>query len=407
MILRYMAVQLLAIFIFFSLSFADVCNDADCAQEAIDYACLSVAAYHVHDNKTKQEEEVCDGYKLVDSWVVADSDVTWYNASLKLSGLKFGIYSKSSSVKPSIKQIIAFAGTDFEHFDVDLLRDFITDIYQYLYYSAGISVQYRAALEFVEEYKKDHSNIVLTGHSLGGGVATYVSYKTNNTPAYVFNPARVSHVLSPLASGVKAYISLNSNSTSPACDLISTTMNWGYIKFAKEFFVPIDAELTTSIFPAFNVLPLHSKDNLLTGLYDLLPEPEQPPSPPQPIYPTPIKPIIATNSPATSSPGGDAMLQNVQYGTPNGTFSMTICKKNLEGCEETWTYDCGSECRFDSDGSKTITYTPSSDKQLGYYEWWVTDQTTGDESNKGFYFIGDNASPEPWYGYYGNPSCDL
>ena len=77
------------------------------------------------------------------------------------------------------KQVLSFAGTDS-------LIDVAVDIAQVL---GGMPTQYRQALNVTETVRAEHGdNLILTGHSLGGGLAAYSSVVTHLF-AYTVNPA--------------------------------------------------------------------------------------------------------------------------------------------------------------------------------------------------------------------------
>lgn len=80
--------------------------------------------------------------------------------------------------------IVAFRGTELTDWG-----DIKTDVDSFL---GGKPEQYQGAINFVEQLQKDGlqgvTNIKLTGHSLGGGLASYVAIH-NGLPAAVFNAA--------------------------------------------------------------------------------------------------------------------------------------------------------------------------------------------------------------------------
>ena len=80
--------------------------------------------------------------------------------------------------------IVSFRGTNPSLFSVDHVLDMVTNIDQ----TYMVSFQYRQAIEYANQVKEDNpeSNIVLTGHSLGGGLASYAGIMTG-TPSVVFN----------------------------------------------------------------------------------------------------------------------------------------------------------------------------------------------------------------------------
>ncbi|HAH05106.1 MAG TPA: hypothetical protein DCM05_01050 [Elusimicrobia bacterium] len=74
--------------------------------------------------------------------------------------------------------VVAFRGTDE-------LRDWLrADIPQPIL----LPKQYRQGLAFADEMKERHGDVVLTGHSLGGGIAQYAAMRLG-LEAHTFNPA--------------------------------------------------------------------------------------------------------------------------------------------------------------------------------------------------------------------------
>lgn len=93
------------------------------------------------------------------------------------SGFKAAVYRKDSG-----EHALAFCGSERE------ARDWLTNLGQGLGMDTS---QYRQASAFASECKVQFGDsLVLTGHSLGGGLAAIAS-ATTNTPAVTFNPAGV------------------------------------------------------------------------------------------------------------------------------------------------------------------------------------------------------------------------
>jgi len=129
------------------------------------YAQLSGNAYRVgaEENPLVKGDMVGD-YKVVDT-IDSESD----------SGLKAALY-----VDKSGNHVLAFAGTES-------LVDWKTNLLQGL----GIqTAQYTDAIALAQGYKADFGSITLTGHSLGGGLASAAAIHTNSR-AVVFNAAGV------------------------------------------------------------------------------------------------------------------------------------------------------------------------------------------------------------------------
>lgn len=92
------------------------------------------------------------------------------------SNLQYDIWEN----KNSNTTVIAFKGTD------EKIDWFTGNL------GAGISIQYKSAKKHVRKYIKKHRKrtIILTGHSLGGGLAISVSlWLPNKLKAVVFNPS--------------------------------------------------------------------------------------------------------------------------------------------------------------------------------------------------------------------------
>jgi len=81
--------------------------------------------------------------------------------------------------------VVTVAGTDMWS-----LRDWVTNALQALSLSPlGVPRQYREALDLVERVRGEFGdNVVVTGHSLGGAIATYSGMRTG-TPVVSFNAA--------------------------------------------------------------------------------------------------------------------------------------------------------------------------------------------------------------------------
>ncbi len=102
------------------------------------------------------------------------------------SGLRAGLYTNADGAV-----VLAFKGTDIKNSVGTLARDARADVVQ----GAGFpSAQYAHAVELTRRaYSAYGENLVLTGHSLGGGLAAQATLAvgTGNIPAVVFNNAAV------------------------------------------------------------------------------------------------------------------------------------------------------------------------------------------------------------------------
>ncbi len=110
-----------------------------------------------------------DSYRFPDgaTWTISDSFRT------RITGFK-AVLAQGNG-----KKVLSFAGTDS-------LVDVAVDIAQVL---GGLPTQYRQALLLTQAMRSTQGdNLMLTGHSLGGGLASYCSVITHLT-TYTVNPA--------------------------------------------------------------------------------------------------------------------------------------------------------------------------------------------------------------------------
>ena len=77
--------------------------------------------------------------------------------------------------------IVAFAGTEFE------INDILTDVSQFLGY---VGEQYSSLMQILDIAQNYLGEIFVTGHSLGGGLASLFGTK-NKLKTYTFNPAGI------------------------------------------------------------------------------------------------------------------------------------------------------------------------------------------------------------------------
>lgn len=139
-------------------------------QLAIDCLLISDYCYKKKDSNAE----------LPEGWKEATEDINiekerWENES----GFKASLYYNE---KENI-YILAFAGTEN-------LKDWVTDIRQGVGLDDGKRGQYRKAVELARklQHKIKKENLVITGHSLGGGLASIASAVTGSN-AYTFNAA--------------------------------------------------------------------------------------------------------------------------------------------------------------------------------------------------------------------------
>ena len=163
--------------------------DADMATRVMDYALLSQAVYKA------------PFHKPVGEWTMLDADFncpaginltslacSWRSAKLKAEGDRHGFSGQAYLSENTKSIVIAFRGTDDWR---DLLADYGNA------YLNGEPAQYYDALKFarllmeaVDKARLGYK-IIMTGHSLGGGLASYASIKLNrpSVSAVVFNAA--------------------------------------------------------------------------------------------------------------------------------------------------------------------------------------------------------------------------
>lgn len=111
-------------------------------------------------------------YRFADGgiWSVLD------HRANRLSGFKAIIIKPESQTRNVT--VLAFAGTDS-------LTDVLVDIKQLF---GGLPTQYTQAVRLAIESQGNYSNLHLSGHSLGGGLAAYASVRTGLS-ASTINPA--------------------------------------------------------------------------------------------------------------------------------------------------------------------------------------------------------------------------
>lgn len=118
------------------------------------------------------------------------------------SGFKAAVFTD-----PQGNHVVAFAGTDTKN-KVDLLKDAVTDVGQGL--GVPFSGQYRQAVDLARQANQAYGGkVVMTGHSLGGGLAATAAMATGHS-AVTFNAAGVhndtllSVGLNPLSTKLQA-----------------------------------------------------------------------------------------------------------------------------------------------------------------------------------------------------------
>ena len=106
-------------------------------------------------------------------------------------------------IKPDGSAIVSYRGTDIDRPD-DIMADMVisaglykTDVLQYVTLPSGAYkflpagfTRFNLAQQKYEEVSNKYTKVSVTGHSLGGTQAKYIS-RINNVPAHVFNPGSV------------------------------------------------------------------------------------------------------------------------------------------------------------------------------------------------------------------------
>lgn len=133
---------------------------------------LAAAVYDAGCVQSGRWQRVCDATTAgIPAGATADS------APDRTSGFKAAVFRSDDGM-----HAVAFCGSELEP------RDWLTNLGQGL----GLDTsQYRQAAAFAAECKVQFGEkLVLTGHSLGGGLAA-IAAATTNTPCVTFNPAGV------------------------------------------------------------------------------------------------------------------------------------------------------------------------------------------------------------------------
>ena len=156
---------------------------AQFARDVMDYALLSDAVYG--DKSVPNWEKVDQGNCPIDLGLLSCSlESAKTGTERKLYGFNAQAYQNKNAGDKRL--VITFRGTDG-------IMDFLAD-YGNAYLN-GIPKQYQEALDFtqplIEKYANAGFKIILTGHSLGGGLASYAAIRFNQpaVSAVVFNAA--------------------------------------------------------------------------------------------------------------------------------------------------------------------------------------------------------------------------
>ncbi len=138
------------------------------AREAADYALMAFCSYDNRHERGKQKERKFF-YHLPKNLRIKK------RFSYK-SGLQAVLFERRGGDKGVQERIVAFRGTD--------------QAADWLHGNLG-ETQYREALALARKLKAAHpkTKFSVTGHSLGGGLALYVSYYLKKTDTYLFMPS--------------------------------------------------------------------------------------------------------------------------------------------------------------------------------------------------------------------------
>lgn len=382
----YLAIIYLTIMLDTKLYAAEIC-DLQCANDAMPYALASSAIYGNNNTNNFNLIKIEDFGAGCSFW----QNITPFKSCI-LSGFKSGLYSNDSGYA-----ILAFQGT--EKISV---ADWETN------YKAATGIlpkQYQQANDLTSYYKKIYGDkLILTGHSLGGGLAVYAALK-NNLKAYAFNPAPIDAGLinEPKSEKIKIYRLRNSkvseiltyldwaNLLSTKYDIdFRTPSEYGTLITVQAFDIPGDPVKVSS----FDPINLHQMVNMVTALSMINDDNKE--------YGYKYKLEYRTSQfPATTTPAGTTFYQYATGFTPNGKGIFYI---KHEDSSQVDSFDFS----FDSSGDKEFIYQPPANKPYGTYLWWVKDISTGysTENDPVFYTIIQPNNPAYVLGYEGGETID-
>ncbi len=256
--------------------------------------------------------------------------------------------------------------------------------------------QYKQAAYAAETVKSKYStSAILTGHSLGGGLATWAAHK-EGLKAYIFNTARINEKFqaqlgnNPECS-IKSYIAY---SASIGRELVSSAGE--KTSLTTDYLVPIHDSM--DFFNYKNILDIHKIKFINAALIFYAKNGEDATPPPPSSVPG------AWQENYISSPGGSPIIQSVWGLTPGGTATLKVQYTEV-GTTETIAINANE---IDSNGHWSVSYSPTASKPIGHYQWWVIDNATNKETNKITYQIVRPyvEGETPWYGNYGDEIVD-
>lgn len=365
---------IVSILLFSSIGYgASICDKETCASRAEPYATLSVAAYYTGSQVT--------GWTIIQNWSWFEDvcrrfwDPLFPDRVCPIGGFHATLYKKNGEDK----YVLAFRGTEVSEY-----LDFISDLFQFV---TSVDLQYLYAAEItkylLETSTFNRNNLTLTGHSLGGGLATVAALK-NGMKAYIFNPARIGWAGIPLINAHPGTLIESYSTYDPVSGKTDPVSALGRQEIDNQilYYVPIPSAHSS------RKDGLHSKEFIRDNLrYYAFNQTSSDKSSPK-----------ANTLRMKSSPGGSSIYQEVVGMTPNATLTVHV-EQQESGYHYTFVKSLSSR------GSWSEDYYPSSTKPLGTYLWWGVDNY-GKTTNKSRYIITDSTSPDPIYGYLGYEVVD-
>ena len=146
---------------------------------------------------------------------------------LKLAGFQAGLY-----IGPNGQPVLVFQSTKFQY-PSDLVVDALNILYAKLGISSGDLAPYKFAAQLAAQVQKDYpfQKVMLTGFSLGGGMAAYAG-AADQIPAVTFDPTGISNNLNSNSSYVLNF-QMSSDIAQTGGSLIGTTIVFDQAVAAK------------------------------------------------------------------------------------------------------------------------------------------------------------------------------